>query len=161
MSQNIIIMTYVKNLLKFWHKCAPPFLMVLMIILLAGFSGCDLSFKDEDSNVTWDTLTVTASAYNSIGYQTEGDPNITAYGDTLEPGMKVIAVSRDLIRKGLDYDTPVKIEGMDGIFLVKDKMHFRWKNKIDIYMGKDVQKARKWGRKKLDIYYMVVLDSVK
>lgn len=130
-----------------------------MFFVLAGFSGCD-SFSGEDENVAWDTLTVTASAYNSLGYQTEGDPNITAFGDTLEPGMKVIAVSRDLIRKGLDYNTPVKIEGMDGIFLVKDKMHFRWKNKIDIYMGKDVKKARNWGRKKLDIYYMVVLDSV-
>ncbi|MCM4158946.1 hypothetical protein FHG64_01625 [Antarcticibacterium flavum] len=104
----------------------------------------------------WDSLTVTASAYNSLGYQTGGNPRVTAWGDTIEPGMKVIAVSRDLIEKGLDHNTPVKIEGFEGVFLVKDKMHYRWKNKIDIYMGEDVKRARKWGRKKVNIAYQII-----
>lgn len=123
-------------------------------------TGCDFKWEGEEPETVWDTLTVTASAYNSLNYQTgSGDPNITAWGDTLEPGMKVIAVSRDLIKKGLEHGTPVKIEGLKGVFVVKDKMHPRWKNKIDIYMGKDVQKAKKWGRKKLDIYYLVPADT--
>ncbi len=134
--------------------------LVTGLLLLTGFSSCDLSFNREPP-AQWDTLTVTASAYNSVRNQTEGNPNITAWGDTLEPNSKVIAVSRDLLRKGLDYNTPVKIEGFEGIFLVKDKMHFRWKNKIDIYMGKDVKKAKRWGRKKLNIYYLVVPDSLE
>ena len=51
-------------------------------------------------------------------------------------------------------NTKVKIEGLDGIYLVKDKMHARWKNKIDIYMGKDIKKAQEWGVKKLSIQYV-------
>lgn len=122
---------------------------------MAGFSGCNFGNSEEESDVAWDTLVVTASAYNSLSAQTgPGDPNVTAWGDTLEPGMKVIAVSRDLIRKGLDYNTPVKIEGFDGVYVVKDKMHHRWNNKIDIYMGKNVQMAKKWGRKKVEILYL-------
>lgn len=127
-----------------------------VIYLSAGFSGCNFNTSEEPVEI-WDSLTVTASAYNSLGYQTgPGDPNVTAWGDTIEPGMKVIAVSRDLIKRGLNHNTPVKIEGFDGVFLVKDKMHYRWKNKIDIYMGEDVQKARKWGRKKVKIAYQII-----
>lgn len=130
------------------------------LVFLIGFSACDFS-SPKTPPQEWDTLSVMASAYNSLRYQTSGDPNIAAWGDTLVPGMKVIAVSRDLQRKGLDYNTPVKIEGMEGIFLVKDKMHSRWKNKIDIYMGKDVKKAKKWGRKRLNIYYLVPPDTIQ
>lgn len=105
------------------------------------------------SQVKWDTLTVTASAYNSLPEQTtKENPAIAAWGDELKPGMKVVAVSRDLIEKGLDYNTKIKIEGQDGIYLVKDKMHPRWKNKIDIYMGEDVKKALAWGRREVTIY---------
>ncbi len=150
-----------KNLLnrKFAGKSA-VFTVLGMAIILFGMSGCDFRWDGKEPDVVWDTLTVTASAYNSLNYQTgPGDPNITAWGDTLAPGMKVIAVSRDLIKKGLDHGTPVKIEGFDGIFLVKDKMHHRWKNKIDIYMGKDVQRAKEWGRKKIDIYYIVPVET--
>ncbi|MDT0648192.1 hypothetical protein RM545_15975 [Zunongwangia sp. F260] len=126
---------------------------VVLITWIISFSACDFGSKEDDVN--WDTLSVTASAYNSLDYQGEGDANITAWGDTLKPEQKVIAVSRDLIRRGLDYNTRVKIEGFKGEFLVKDKMNARWKNKIDIYMGKDSQKAREFGRKKLEIYYVV------
>jgi 3D (Asp-Asp-Asp) domain-containing protein len=138
-----------------------PFLQGLLVTgflyLSAGFSGCDFNRTKEEPVEIWDSLTVTASAYNSLGYQTgPGDPSVTAWGDTIEPGMKVIAVSRDLIEKGLDHNTRVKIEGFEGEFLVKDKMHYRWKNKIDIYMGEDVQKARKWGRKKVKITYQII-----
>lgn len=140
-----------KKFSRTWQFC----IVFSGILLMAGFSGCNFGNSDEENNVVWDTLVVTASAYNSLSSQTgPGDPNVTAWGDTLEPGMKVIAVSRDLIRKGLDYNTPVKIEGFDGVFVVKDKMHRRWNNKIDIYMGKNVQMAKKWGRKKVEILYL-------
>lgn len=130
--------------------------VIAAVIFMAGISGCEFIQGEKEPEANWDSLTVTASAYNSLRYQTgPGNPNITAWGDTIEPGMKIIAVSRDLIRKGLDHNTPVKIEGFDGIYLVKDKMHYRWKNKIDIYMGEDVQRAKKWGRKKVDIQYLV------
>ena len=101
----------------------------------------------------WTTMEVTATAYNSVSWQTQGNPAITAWGDTLSPGDKTIAVSRDLIDLGLTHNTPVKIEGLQGIYRVNDKMNRRWRSRIDIYMGKDVQAAREWGRKKVRIRY--------
>src|SRR5690606_22973291 len=91
---------------------------------------------------------------NSLPGQGSGaDPSLAAWGDTLVPGMKAIAVSRDLIEAGLDYGTAVRIEGLDGIWYVRDKMHRRWRNKIDIYMGEDRQAALDWGRRRVIIHW--------
>lgn len=104
---------------------------------------------------------VTATAYNSLKYQTNSNPNITAFGDSLRPGLKYIAVSRDLLDSGLVHNTKVRLEGFDGSFTVKDKMNKRWRKRIDIYMGNDVYKAKKWGKKKINIEYCVpVTDSI-
>ncbi len=109
----------------------------------------------------WRSLEVTASAYNSVPWQTtEENSNIAAWGDTLKPGMKSIAVSRDLLKMGLTHNTMVKIGLWPDTFYVKDKMNRRWKNRIDIYMGLDIRKAREWGRKKIDICYAIPLDTV-
>ncbi|TYA59160.1 hypothetical protein FVF61_02460 [Formosa maritima] len=108
---------------------------------------------------TWKPLKVTATAYNSLESQTNSNPSITAFGDSLKPGLKYIAVSRDLQSLGLDYNTPVKIDGLEGIYLVKDKMHPRWKNKIDIYMGVNVNAALEWGRRKVVIQYGVLKED--
>ena len=143
-------------------KIAHSLIILALVYVATGISGCDFSSKEAEPPLkVWDSLTVTTSAYKSLGYQTgAGNPKITAWGDTLKPDMKVIAVSRDLIKKGLDYNTPVRIDGFEGVYYVKDKMHHRWKNKIDIYMGEDVQKARNWGRKKIKIHYLVPNDSI-
>lgn len=128
--------------------------MILKIFLFIFMFLWNSSCKTvEEDPYTWKPLKVTASAYNSVAYQTNGNPQITAFGDSLKPGMKYIAVSRDLQALGLSYNTPVTIEGLEGIYLVKDKMHSRWVNKIDIYMGTDVKAARNWGRKKVNIMY--------
>ena len=97
------------------------------------------------------TLVVTATAYNSVPEQTDSDPNLAAWGDSLSPGMKVIAVSRDLIPVGLDRHTPVKIEGFTGVYVVLDKMNKRWEKRIDIYMGLDLEAARAWGSRQVEI----------
>lgn len=146
----------------FWSTWSSKIVKITFIIFgiyaFTGTSGCDFSPKKPVE--IWDTLTVNASAFNSLRYQTgPGNPNIGAWGDTILPGMKIVAVSRDLIRKGLDYNTRVRIKGFEGEYIVKDKMHYRWKNKIDIYMGEDVKRARKWGRKKVEIYYPVIVDT--
>ena len=59
-------------------------------------------------------LQVTASAYNSVRAQTNDDPTLTAWGDRLRPGMKAIAVSRDLLDLGLTHGVRVRIEGLRG-----------------------------------------------
>lgn len=125
-------------------------LLVFGIIL---FFGCDRKKNTYETNYIWDSKNVTATAYNSLAYQTDSDPHITASGDSLKPGLKYIAVSRDLFRQGLKYNIPIKIEGLEGIYIVKDKMHSRWKNKIDIYMGINVNAAKQWGRKRVCIEY--------
>ena len=78
---------------------------------------------------------------------------MTAWGDLLEPGMKVIAVSRDLIPLGLDHKAPVSIDGLPGEYLVLDKMNGRWSKRIDIYMGNDVDAALAWGRREVRIHW--------
>lgn len=131
---------------------------ILGICLAIFLSGCKRK-KDNNETVDWDTICVTATAYNSVDYQTEGNPRITAWGDTLKPGMHAIAVSRDLIDLGLDHNAKVKLEGFDSIFLVKDKMHYRWRHRIDIYMGTNVNKAKKFGRKRINLAYIFKKDS--
>ena len=105
------------------------------------------------------SLEVTATAYNSVEVQTKkGDPATAAWGDKLKPGVKAIAVSRDLLKQGLDYNTPVKIEGLPGTYRVLDKMHSRWNNRIDIYMGEDIDLAKEWGRQTVEISWAVEED---
>ncbi|WP_262420325.1 3D domain-containing protein [Flagellimonas meishanensis] len=127
-------------------------------LLLALFVSCAQPKKVD--NFEWIGLEVTASAYNSVAWQTDSiSPSVAAWGDTLKPGMKSIAVSRDLIRRGLTHNTMVKIDTFPDTFYVKDKMHYRWRNRIDIYMGVDVKKARQWGKKKLFICYAIPKDT--
>lgn len=99
-------------------------------------------------------MTVTATAYTSHVNQTDSTPNIAAWGDRLKPGMKVIAVSRDMLNEyGLKHRSKVRIKGLEGEYVVLDKMNKRWKKKIDIYMGKDLKKAFKWGRRKVELQW--------
>lgn len=136
-------------------------MLLLSITLLVG---CVESYHKNDSSqtllredefseppVAGRTLTVTASAYNSLPGQTSGNPSIAAWGDRLKPGMKAIAVSSDLLHMGLDHRTEVKIDGLPGTYVVLDKMHHRWRNKIDIYMGVNRHKALNWGKRKVQI----------
>ncbi|TYB76328.1 3D domain-containing protein [Bizionia myxarmorum] len=121
-----------------------------IVLILLVIAGCK---PDNPPEYTWQHLTVTATAYNSVTNQTSSNPHITAFGDSLFPGLKYIAVSNDLIRKGLKHNTPVSIQGLEGLYLVKDKMHSRKKNHIDIYMGLNIKAAKEWGRKKVQIVY--------
>ena len=100
------------------------------------------------------SMQVTATAYTMDESETkEGHVGLAAWGDQLKPGMKVIAVSRDLIDKGLGHKTKVRIQGLSGTYVVLDKMHKRWRKKIDIFMGRNRQKALKWGKREVTIYW--------
>ena len=115
--------------------------IVLLCVLAASASADEIERS----------LVVTATAYNSLPNQTNAEPHLAAWGDPITPGMKVIAVSRDLISEGLEHRTPVRIEGLPGVYLVLDKMHERWKKRIDIYMGRDLEAARAFGKRKVEI----------
>ena len=94
---------------------------------------------------------VTATAYTSSPRETQGDPTIGAWGNKLRPGVKSIAISRDLLQRGMKNGTRVKIDGLSGTYIVRDKMAARWRNKIDIYMGYSRSRAMNWGRRSVVI----------
>ena len=132
-----------------------------LLLILVSLACCQQKPSPEKPTHEWRALEVTASAYNSVSWQTTAEnPNIAAWGDTLKPGMKSIAVSRDLLKMGLTHNTMVKIGTWPDTFYVKDKMNRRWHNRIDIYMGLDIKKAREWGKQKIDICYAIPLDTV-
>ncbi|MBA4503684.1 3D domain-containing protein [Marinobacterium marinum] len=123
--------------------------LFLMVLVLAGCTEAVSEVR---------TLTVQASAYNSVAAQTSATPTVAAWGDRLEPGMKAVAVSRDLLAEGLTRNTLIEIEGLPGQYRVLDKMNKRWTRKIDIYMGTDVKTAREWGVREVTIRWLPVAD---
>jgi len=99
-------------------------------------------------------LRVTATAYTSHGAQTDKTPFLAAWNNHIRPGMKVIAVSRDLLSKyGLRNGSRVRIAGLPGTYRVRDKMNKRYKKRIDIYMGLNRRKALRWGRRSVILYW--------
>ena len=96
------------------------------------------------------SLEVTVTAYNNTVAQTDSTPNECAWGDTIRPG--IIAISRDLQTIGLTRHMKVIVEG-HGEFEVLDKMNQRFEKRIDIFMGKDIKKAKTFGKKELTIYW--------
>lgn len=99
-------------------------------------------------------LRVTATAYSSHRGQTDCTPFLAAWNNRLRPGMKSIAVSRDMLtRYGMRNGTKVRIGGLPGYYRVRDKMNKRYKKRIDIYMGVDRRKALRWGRRSVVLYW--------
>lgn len=122
---------------------------IFMLLVIRGDSGLVKRYR---------SLMVTATAYNSVPAQTQGDPRDGAWGDRLDRlprGVRAIAVSPDLLKKhGLKHRQRVRISGMKGEFVVLDKMPPRWHRRIDIHMGKDIKAARRWGRKPVTLSWV-------
>ena len=137
------------------------YLYSLSIIALLLLSACSIFpeqvrlEKSPDSNITMMkknfSMIVTASAYTSCRRETDKTPYLAAWNNRLKPSVKSIAISRDLLKLGLTNGTKVHIDGLAGTYTVLDKMHKRWKKKIDIYMGCSIKKARRWGKRKVTI----------
>ena len=84
---------------------------------------------------------VTLTTYSVTEAQTDSTPLITAswfkLNATNPKRHRIIAVSRDLKRK-YKFGQKVRIEGAgkyNGIYTIRDLMHHRWKNKIDILIN--------------------------
>ena len=94
---------------------------------------------------------VTATIYHAVEEQTDSTPDITASGykinmeDPLSD--RIIAVSWDLENiYGFKMGTMVHIKGtpyLDGIWFVRDRMHKRWRKRIDFLVPQSI-KAGKW-----------------
>jgi len=110
--------------------------------------------KIKKSNKYKRKLTLLATAYTSHRSQTDSTPFLAAWNNRIRPGMKIIAVSHDLVKKyGLKNGVKVKIKGLKGHYIVKDKMNRRFKKRIDIYMGLNKKRALKWGKRRVELYY--------
>jgi 3D (Asp-Asp-Asp) domain-containing protein len=96
-------------------------------------------------------IEVDVTAYNATVGQTDRTPWLAAWNNELRPGMRAVAVSRDLLKLGLDNGARVEIDGLPGEYLVLDKTHRRWSRRVDLFMGKDLRKALKWGKRKMRI----------
>lgn len=97
--------------------------------------------------------TVVATAFSSSTAQTDSSPVRGAWGDRLdklEPGVRAIAVSQDLVAKGLDRNQRVRIDKLEGEFVVLDRMPSQWTDRIDIHMD-SAEEARRWGRKRVEL----------
>jgi 3D (Asp-Asp-Asp) domain-containing protein len=95
-------------------------------------------------------LEVSATAFNSVAEQTDGQPRLMASGAPLRPGLRALAVSRDLEQAGLVFGTRVEIDGY-GEWVVLDRMAARWRRKIDLYMGADEAAAERFGERRVTI----------
>jgi 3D (Asp-Asp-Asp) domain-containing protein len=93
---------------------------------------------------TYDVQKVTVTAYTPAKRETNSNPGHTAVLWHPKPGM--IAVSRDLLRKGWAFGSKVYIEGL-GVFFVGDLMNKRHKGRIDVLLF-NREAARVFGRKK-------------
>ncbi len=99
-------------------------------------------------------LRVTATAYSSHRGQTDKTPFLAAWNNRIRPGMKIIAVSRDMLtRYGLRNGSKVRIGGLRGYYTVRDKMNKRYRKRIDIYMGVNRRRALQWGRRSVMLYW--------
>jgi 3D (Asp-Asp-Asp) domain-containing protein len=125
-------------------------LLLFGLLMLTSCSTVQKPLQEKQKN-----LLVTATAFNSLPKQGQGNPNVGAWGDRLTPGVNAVAVSEDLVSLGLTRGTRVSIEGLQNEYVVLDRMPAKWKKRIDIYMGNDVKTARAWGKRDVKIYWTV------
>jgi 3D (Asp-Asp-Asp) domain-containing protein len=131
-------------------------LCILLLLCGESMAAAGAASKPAAKDHAGLTATVTATAYNATHAQTDRTPNIGAWGDRLDrvKGARVIAVSPDLLKKGLRRGQRVRIHGLKGDFVVLDKMPRRWKNRIDIFMNKDIRAAKHWGKRRVKISWV-------
>lgn len=124
----------------------------LAVLAAAAFAAaCATERRERPQRAGERSAIVTATAYNSHSDQTEGDPFLTASGERLEPGTKAIAVSPDLAAAGLDFGTRVRIDGVDGEWVVLDRMPASRRRSIDLYFGLDEEAALRFGKRRVRI----------
>ncbi len=93
-------------------------------------------------------LAVTVTAYSPTEEECDEDPYITAYQKPVKEG--TIAISRDLEEElGWQIGDKVYLTGL-GVFEVWDRMHPRWRKKVDIFFH-DTEKAVSFGVKQAKV----------
>ena len=100
-----------------------------------------MGLKEQVNDQEANKLKVTVTMYHPVPEQTDSTPNVTADGTVFRienaSDYRYIAVSQNmLIRNGgfLDYGDWVVVDAgkKSGLYQVRDTMHRRWTNRIDI-----------------------------
>lgn len=120
-------------------------LLVFIFILIPQSFGTLLNVEVEEFTTTTKTNKdlvkelVTLTVYKPMEAETDSTPNLTASGfkiDVDNPGKhRIIAVSRDLKRKGWKFGKKVRIRKAgkyNGVYTIRDVMNKRYRNRIDI-----------------------------
>ena len=143
-----------------WYKKVKHALGYLSLVLLITFfiTGCvqqqpSHCFKKHPPKKEMLSMQVHSTAYTSRLKRKNAKYPVGAWGDALTPLCHGIAVSDDLIKMGLTYQSKVRIDGLDGEYVVLDRMHPKWKKRIDVYMGNDFKKARYWGSRTVTVHW--------
>ncbi|WP_187270020.1 hypothetical protein [Pontibacter qinzhouensis] len=111
--------------------------------------------QEPTADATPEPITVTATVYFPEPGQTDDTPFITADGSKINeknPGKhRWIAVSRDLHERWggeISYGDSLVVSGisddLDGLYIVRDTMHKRIRNRIDILVGRQDEVMGKW-----------------
>jgi hypothetical protein len=122
-------------------KTASRFAAVCLCLALAACS----------SRGEVDTLTVAAF---SIALRGPGeDPVRGKWGDELKPGIKAVAVSPDLVARGLSQGTRVRIEGLPSAYRVRDQLPDGTRERIEIFMGTDAASVARFGEQRMRVWW--------
>lgn len=134
-------------------------LLSLMVVILKAEVGvrsylpASMFWSQPQSNepVTTNSnpaLAVTVTAYSPTEEECDEDPYITAYQKPVKEG--TIAISRDLEEElGWAIGDKVYLTGL-GVFEVWDRMHPRWRKKVDIFFH-DTERAVSFGVKQAKV----------
>lgn len=89
-------------------------------------------------------IPVTATVYHAVRAQTDDTPHILADGTTIDVNRagsyRFVGLSRDLF-KVFSFGDTVRVSGageFDGLWVVRDKMNRRWRNRIDFLVDQDI-----------------------
>lgn len=85
--------------------------------------------QESESVYVAEYLRVTVVHYSSTRDQTDDSPFVGRCG-RVGPG--TVAVSQDLLRRGIDCGTKVLVGGRT--YVVRDAMHHRWRKRVDIWL---------------------------
>lgn len=93
--------------------------------------------------------TVTVTAYNSVPWQTDSTPCISADGSNICELLEQGDIS---CASHLPFGTKINIPGI-GVCTVRDRLHPRFAYRIDIYFGgaEKIQAAKQWGKRRLTV----------
>jgi len=122
--------------------------LLIGILGIKGVTCFDRQSAQIESQTTFNEseqpLAVTVTAYSPTEEECDEDPYVTAYQRPVKEG--TIAISRDMEEEfGWHLGDRVHLKDL-GVFEVWDRMHPRWKKKVDIFFH-DTEKAVSFGVK--------------